>query len=118
MGDEANPNVVLVATGSEVALCRSAAQELSANGIRARVVSMPCQSRFLAQDLAYRSSVLPPNIPVVAVEAGSSFGWEGLADKVIGIDQFGTSAPGGVALEHLGISVTNVVAGVRALISG
>jgi transketolase len=118
VGDEANPNVVLVATGSEVALCRSAAQELSANGIRARVVSMPCQSRFLAQDLAYRSSVLPPNIPVVAVEAGSSFGWEGLADKVIGIDQFGTSAPGGVALEHLGISVTNVVAGVRALISG
>jgi transketolase len=70
---------------------------------------MPCQATFLAQDRAFRDTVLPPGVPVISVEAGSTFGWLALADRAIGIDGFGTSAPGAVTLEHLGMSVANIV---------
>ena len=116
--DESSPDVVLVGTGSEVSLCVSSADRLADDGIRARVVSMPCVSTFLAQDRAFRNEVLPPSVPVVSVEAGSTFGWLAIADRAIGIDEFGTSAPGATALEHLGMSVTNVVDAVKAVISG
>ena len=116
--DESSPDVVLVGTGSEVSLCVSSADRLAGDGIRARVVSMPCVSTFLAQDRAFRNEVLPPSVPVVSVEAGSTFGWLGIADRAIGINEFGTSAPGATALEHLGMSVTNVVDAVKAVISG
>ena len=109
VSDAPAPRVVLVGTGSEVSLCVAASKELATAGIAARVVSMPCQSTFLAQDAAFRESVLPSGIPVVTVEAGSTFGWAAIADRAIGIDEFGTSAPGAVALEHFGMSVSNVV---------
>ena len=109
VSDAPAPRVVLVGTGSEVSLCVAASKELATAGIAARVVSMPCQSTFLAQDAAFRESVLPSGVPVVTVEAGSTFGWAAIADRVIGIDEFGASAPGAVALEHFGMSVSNVV---------
>ncbi len=109
VSDAPAPRVVLVGTGSEVSLCVAASKELATAGIAARVVSMPCQSTFLAQDAAFRESVLPSGVPVVTVEAGSTFGWAAIADRAIGIDEFGASAPGAVALEHFGMSVSNVV---------
>ena len=111
------PRVVLVASGSEVSLCLEAAKQLEANGVATRVVSMPCREQFLEQDDAFKNSVLPPHLRKVVVEAASSFGWSGLADEVVSIDRFGTSAPGAVALEHLGMSVANVVAAAQKALS-
>lgn len=115
--DVAEPRVVLVGTGSEVSLCVAAARQLTEAGVPARVVSMPCQSTFLAQDSAFKESILPAGVPVVAVEAGSTYGWDAIADRAIGIDEFGTSAPGTVALEHFGMSVANVVRAATELTS-
>jgi transketolase len=89
-------NIVLLATGSEVQIAVSASALLSADGINARVVSMPSWELFESQQAAYRDEVLPPGVPRVAVEAGATFGWErwtGRRDLVVGIDRFGTSAP-------------------------
>ena len=115
--DAPKPDVVLVATGSEVSLCLAAVDELSKAGVTARVVSMPDVGRFASQDASFRESVLTPGTPVLAVEAGSTFGWSAIADAVVGIDEFGTSAPGAVALEHLGMSTANVVRAARELCS-
>jgi transketolase len=112
--DVPKPDLVLVGTGSEVSLCVAASKELN---VPTRVVSMPCQATFLAQDRAFREAVLPAGVPVVSVEAGSTFGWSALADRAIGIDGFGTSAPGAVALEHLGMSVANIVGVAKELTS-
>lgn len=112
--DVPKPGLVLVGTGSEVSLCVAASKELA---VPTRVVSMPCQATFLAQDRAFRDTVLPPGVPVISVEAGSTFGWSALADRAIGIDGFGTSAPGAVALEHLGMSVANIVGAANELSS-
>ena len=115
--DVADPRVVLVGTGSEVSLCVAAARQLTEAGVPARVVSMPCQSTFLAQDPAFKESILPAGVPVLAVEAGSTYGWDAIADRAIGIDEFGTSAPGALALEHFGMSVANVVRAATELTS-
>jgi transketolase len=111
-----SPQVVLLATGSEVSLCVKASAALDAQGIAARVVSMPSWDRFDRQDAAYRQSVLPSGVPVLSVEAGSTFGWAAHADASIGIDRFGESAPGAEALERLGISVDHVVERARTLV--
>ncbi|HVG95237.1 MAG TPA: transketolase, partial [Planctomycetota bacterium] len=90
------PDVVLVGTGSEVAPCLGAAERLEAEGIRARVVSMPSVCLFGRQDAAARAAVLPPGVPRVVVEAATPFGWEGVAGPggaTIGLDHFGASAP-------------------------
>jgi transketolase len=115
---EVDPQLVLVATGSEVALCVQAAERLAEDGIAARVVSLPSWDRFASQPGDYRDSVLPPDLPVLSVEAATTFGWERWADESIGIDRFGASAPGSVALENLGINVENVVARARAIVEG
>ena len=81
-----------------------------------RVVSMPCPELFAAQENTVRAHVLPVGVPVVSVEAGSTFGWSTFADEAIGIDRFGASAPGPVALAKLGISKDNVVARARDLL--
>src|SRR4029453_15677624 len=107
--DADGARIVLLGTGSEVAVCVAAAEQLAARGILARVVSLPSWDRFSAQPEAYRHEVLPPGLPVLSVEAGTTFGWERWADDSIGIDRFGASAPGDVALEHLGINVGHVV---------
>jgi transketolase len=118
VNDVADPRLVLIGTGSEVHVCLAAAERLAASGTPARVVSMPSWDRFLAEPAEYRTSVLPTDVPVLSVEAGATYGWAEFADDAIGIDRFGASAPGNVALDRLGINVDHVVARATALISG
>ena len=110
-----DPQVVLVASGSEVAVCVDAAEALAAAGIGADVVSMPSWDRFAAQSGSFQDSVLPAGLPVLSVEAAVTFGWERYADESIGIDRFGASAPGNVVMDKLGINVANVVAAATRL---
>jgi transketolase len=117
------PLVVVLATGSEVALALGARTALAAEGINVRVVSMPCTSVFDRQDAEYRASVLPAGVPRVAVEAGVTDGWRryvGAADDpraaVVGIDSFGESAPGPVLFKHFGLTVERVALAVRGVL--
>jgi transketolase len=114
---DGTPDIVLIATGSEVALAVSAADVLSADGIQARVVSMPSTDVFDAQDAAYRDSVLPSTVKArVAIEAGVTDGWwryVGTTGRVIGLDCFGESAPAGELFEHFGFTTENVVTVVK-----
>ncbi|MEN8162640.1 MAG: transketolase [Acidobacteriota bacterium] len=110
--DSGSPQVVLLATGSEVQLAVEAGTRLGERGIMARVVSMPSHELFDAQDEEYRRALLPPGVPAVAIEAGVTFGWErytGTDGAVIGIDRFGASAPGAVVAEKLGFTVERIV---------
>ena len=115
--DEGMPDVVLVGTGSEVAVCLDAVDLLGADGVAARVVSMPSWDLFAAQDDAYQSGVLPPEVPTLAVEAGASFGWDRWADDSVSLDRFGASAPGAVALTNLGFNPENVATRARQLVN-
>jgi transketolase len=115
--DAGNPDVVLIGTGSEVSVALAAAERLDADGVAARVVSMPSWELFAAQDDSYRDGVLPPGLPAVAVEAGVTLGWERWADRTIGIDRFGASAPGAEVLERLGITADNVAGAARELLA-
>jgi transketolase len=113
------PRLILIATGSEVELALGARKVLQGEGVPTRVVSMPSWELFAAQDAAWRESVLPRSVTArVAVEAGSSFGWErwiGARGAVVALDRFGASAPGEVNLERLGFTVERVVAAARAV---
>jgi len=119
-GREATPQLIIIATGSEVALALEAREELQAGGARVRVVSMPCCELFDAQEASYREEVLPSNVTArLAVEAGASLGWAryvGLAGDCVCLDRFGASAPGDVALRNLGFNVENVATRARALL--
>jgi transketolase len=110
------PDLVLIGTGSEVHVCVEAAERLCAEGVRTRVVSLPCWEWFEAEDEEYRASVLPPGVPRLAVEAAASFGWERYADATVSIDTFGASAPGAVALEKFGFTAANVAERASALL--
>ena len=112
-----DPQVVLVGTGSEVSLCVDAAEALANSGVSAQVVSMPSWDRFETQSAEFRSSVFPAGVPVLSVEAGVTFGWAAYADASVGINRFGASAPGGFALDKLGMNVDNVVSHAVALIN-
>jgi transketolase len=117
--DVANPQIVLIATGSEMDLALKGAEALAAEGIAARVVSMPSTNVFDRQDKAYRESVLPRGVPRVAVEAGVTAFWHkyvGLEGGVVGIDTFGESAPAGVLFKHFGFTVDHVVATVKSVL--
>jgi transketolase len=118
--DHAAPDLVLIASGSEVGLIVDAAEVLGRDGVKVRCVSMPSWDLFDAQPPAYRESVLPAAATRrLAVEAGSTLGWEryvGQAGDVIGIDHFGASAPAKVLLKEFGFSVDNVVARARRLL--
>ncbi len=109
------PQVVIVATGSEVAVAIDAARQLGDDGIATRVVSLPSWDRLAREDRSYRDELFPTGVPVLSVEAGTTFGWERFADDSIGIDRFGASAPGDVVLDRLGINVDHVVRRARAL---
>ena len=109
-------DLVLIGTGSEVSLCVAAREQLTADGLSVRIVSMPSWDLFAAQSDEYRAAVLPSGVPTLAVEAGASFGWERYADDVLAIDRFGASAPWKVAMAELGFTPENVVARARALI--
>jgi transketolase len=112
-----NPQLILIASGSEVALIYAAAQKLSAEGLAVRVVSFPSWELFEQQDEAYRDSVLPKNITArLAVEAGATLGWERYASAVIGLDHYGASAPYKVIFERFGFTVDDVIAKARTLL--
>ena len=119
--EEANglPDLILMSTGSEVHVAVEAAQRLDGEGVRARVVSMPCWELFEAQGREYRDEVLPPDVRArISVEAGVAFGWSawvGDEGDSISIEHFGASAPGATVLEKFGYSVDNVVTRALAL---
>jgi len=117
---EGEPEAIIIATGSEVALAVGAAEVLAGEGRRVRVVSMPNANLFLEQDEAYRESVLPSAVTArVAVEAAHSNYWYqfvGCKGRVVGIDRFGESAPAKQLFEEFGFTVDNVVANVRAVL--
>lgn len=112
-----DPDLILVGTGSEVSVCVGAAKLLSESGTKVNVVSMPSMDRFQQQPAQYRATVFPPNVPVVSVEAGVTFGWSQYADVSVGIDRFGASAPGSTVLKNLGISAENVAEQARTQLS-
>ncbi len=115
-----NPDLILIATGSELELAVKAADVLKAEGKAVRVVSLPCWELFEEQPAEYRHSVLPPSCTKrVAVEAASTFGWHkyvGFEGAVVGIDRFGASAPGPVCYEKFGFTVDNVLATARKVL--
>jgi transketolase len=107
----AKPDIVLVATGSEVHLALEGRDRLAADGIQARVVSMPSTNIFASQPDDYREKILPTGAPLLVIEAGATLGWNsyiGPQIDVIGVDTFGASAPGAVVMEHYGFTVENV----------
>ena len=118
---DGTPDVLLIATGSEVALATGAAEALAADGIAARVVSMPSTDVFDRQDADYRASVLPSGVTKrVAVEAGVTEGWwrfVGTQGRVIGVDRFGESAPAAELFEHYGFTIDNVVTAVKEVLN-
>ncbi|HEX6716840.1 MAG TPA: transketolase [Pyrinomonadaceae bacterium] len=118
--DSGLPQLILIATGSEVSLAMEAREKLEAGGVATRVVSMPCWELFEEQSQEYRDQVLPPSVTArLAIEAGVRQGWDryvGPAGDVICLDRFGASAKGDVALKNLGFNVDNVLTHARALL--
>ncbi|MBI5607806.1 MAG: transketolase, partial [Deltaproteobacteria bacterium] len=118
--ESASLQVILIATGSEVHLAMGAQAELERSGYGARVVSMPSLELFDAQNAEYRSEVLPPAVPKLCIEAGSRLPWlrfVGERGDVVSIDTFGASAPDKVLAKEFGLTVDNVVARARHLMS-
>jgi len=117
---DGTPDIILIGTGSELSLVVTAAQKLTAEGKKVRVVSLASTDIFDAQDAAYKESVLPKAVTKrLSVEAGCSFGWHkyvGTEGDTVSIDRFGASAPGGVCLEKFGFSVDNVLAKAKELL--
>ena len=117
--DGGAPQVVLIGTGSEVETALIARDQLAADGVRARVVSLPCWELFAEQGADWRDTVLPPGVPRVSVEAGTTFGWQamvGLDGASIGIDRFGASAPGAEVADKLGVNPGAVASAARRLL--
>ena len=118
--DDEAPELVLVATGSEVSLAQAAAAALRAQGRRVRVVSMPCVERFLAADAEAQAALLPPDVPRLIIEAAHPAPWWRIAGRrgqVLGVDQFGASGPGNEVLAAYGFTPENVTAEALALLN-
>jgi transketolase len=107
--DPSDLSLVLIGTGSEVGICVEAATKLTENGMKVRVVSMPCQDLFLEQSAAYQKSILPGNIPTLSVEASAVHGWHRFSHAQIGMTRFGKSAPAQDLFEYFGFTTDNVV---------
>jgi transketolase len=109
---DGEPEVIIIATGSEIGIAVEAADQLGAEGKRVRVVSMPCSNLFDEQDQSYKDAVLPPAVTRrVAVEAGVSNNWyrySGTQGAVLGLDRFGMSAPAPEVFKHFGFTVENL----------
>ena len=104
------PDLIIVATGSEVGLAMQSGEALEAKGVATRVVSLPSWLTFEQQGEDYQRSVLPEEVPTLSIEAGSTFGWAKYADAHVGIDHFGASAPAEILFREFGFTVDNVVA--------
>ncbi len=117
---DGTPDAIIIATGSEVELAMGAAQQMTGQGKKIRVISMPCTDVFDAQDAAYRESVLPAKVTArVAVEAGVTDGWlkyVGLQGQVVGVNRFGESAPAGILFKEFGLTVDHVVKAVESVL--
>ena len=111
------PDVILLATGSEVGLCVKACEEMAALDIKAQIVSMPSWDRYERSEKSDQAKIFPSGVPVVSVEAGVTIGWHKYADYTIGVDRFGASAPGSIALKELGISKESVVSFVKQILA-
>jgi transketolase len=117
MRDDKNAKVVLIATGSEVAIALETAELLKQQGIAVRIVSMPSTTVFDQQSKAYKDSVLPANLPRIAIEAGvTDYWWKYGCAAVHGVDTFGESAPAGVLYKHFGLTAESVAKTVRQCI--
>ena len=118
--DKKVPDVILIASGSEVECCMNAKELLKAEGVDARVVSMPCMELFEAQSQKYKESVIPSNVRArVCVEAGSSMPWfkyAGLDGKVIGVNEYGISGPAKQLFNHYGFTAENVKAAALEIV--
>ncbi|MEN8173979.1 MAG: transketolase C-terminal domain-containing protein, partial [Chloroflexota bacterium] len=112
-----SPEVVLIASGSEVALALDAQAALSKEGLAARVISMPSWELFDAQPKAYKNAILPPDIPRLAIESGISLAWPRYADASICIDHYGASAPAETLFDKFGFTVENVVDQAKSLLN-
>lgn len=114
------PQAIIIATGSEVSIAMTATEQLQAEGLQVRLVSMPCSGQFDAQDAAYHEAVLPAQVRArVAVEAGHQDFWHkytGLDGRIIGMNRFGESAPGDQLMAYFGFTAENIVAQVKALL--
>jgi transketolase len=117
---EGEPELILMGTGSEVHQAHEAVKLLDADGVRVRLVSMPCVDRFAEQDRAYRDSVLPPSVRArVAVEAASTFGWHrwvGEQGDIVAMEGFGASAPAKALYEHFGLTGGAIADRARAVL--
>ena len=117
---DGKPDIILIATGSELSLAADAHERLSSDGIRSRVVSMPSWDVFERETQEYRDAVLPPEVTArVAIEQASTFGWEryvGSTGRVIGMHTFGASAPLKALQQEFGFTVDNVVTTAKALL--
>ncbi len=113
--------MILIGTGSELSLCVEAYEELAAEGVAVRVVSMPCCELFDEQEAKYRDSVLPPDVTArVAVEAGMEQGWRkylGLQGRFVGMSGYGASGPAEELFPHFGFTVDNVVKQAKGLLA-
>ncbi len=119
LADSPNPDIVLMATGSEVELILGAYERLKAEGRRPRAVSMPCLEYFAKQAVEHRNSVLPPGVPRIAVEAAAQqswYRWVGDNGVIMGIERFGESAPYQRIYKEFGLTVDDVVAEARTLV--
>jgi len=119
-GGSPDPDLIIIATGSEVSISVEAAERLAGEGIRARVVSMPSWDLFAAQPKSYRDEILPPTVRArLSVESASSFGWErwiGDEGASVSLDHFGASAPGARVMAELGFTADNVAEHARSLV--
>lgn len=118
--DSADAKIIFVASGSEVGLAMESAEALALKGVQSRVVSMPCRESFMEQSPEYHSEILPGELPRISLEAGVTYGWRDvIGDRgiAIGIDRFGTSAPGEVAYTEMGMTVNHVVDAALRLIN-
>ncbi len=115
------PELILMATGSEVHVAHDAVKLLEADGVKVRLVSMPCVDRFAEQDQAYRDAVLPPSVRArVAVEAAAPLGWHrwvGEDGDIVAMEGFGASAPAKVLYQHFGFTGETVAERARAVLA-
>jgi transketolase len=116
---DGKPDVIIIATGSEVGLAMDSQAALKEDGVNARVVSMPCTHAFDRQEKKYQDSVLTPGVKRVSIEAGVTDFWRkyvGLDGASVGINTYGESAPGGDLFKHFGFTVENVIKTVKSII--